>query len=685
MHPLKPISKRSEPCPQFHFQQLRSWRGVRSRQFRTLLRDCFPTTNLLFSFIFLLVIHQRATNSQATQARMFPTMLYSERTDLPRRGLTGLPVEILKEIVGYLTPASIGWGRDMAYWPSDFHRADDFLTKVQIGGRLTGLRDSYIRKEYLERIKNLLGLSLTCRYLSTVAREALYSRVRIDNWSSLVRLTESLLTQTDSMCMNAQYIERLELDMDLENAAAPWLNIPSYSRLDSSDSYPAPTPLGDEGIQRLFRSPIFSMPPSLKKLVAEYRRHGFREGDPSVTGAKTGPIVFFTLLCYLPRLRTLVLRYSEKNVLLDDDQSRLPHNPEVEQRYFYQTLFELLSEAVKVNLQAGVTPDTAPAGTWPCPALEHLEVYGHPFPWDTTRAVAFTPAWSFHTIAGLKTLRLFTLGNAVLRSKQDRDDVVEGPPECRIGFRREHMRACMETLNYLELHNTPFQLSTLCRALLGAKNLTSLRIHVDDAFPCYDPQEIPIEPNLNTILPLCAGTLENLELYLKYYPRYFPEITVFFFGLDRRLTCLGQLHRLRHLYVNLRILFGRPREITWGVLDPNERDAFIAAAGTIRLPQSLQKLVLAEEHEYPVGCKPEQKRAYSEQLMRLASVCAEGKDTRGWSVEEVVLVSAYKIDEFAANVIDKPAVEEAFLRVPGLRLKWGKSYMTPSSRRRTIF
>lgn len=319
-----------------------------------------------------------------------------------------LPVEVLRAIMNQLVPPSIGWDDKLNYWPGNFIVTDEMKAKDELDS--TSLRDYPARKAYMENIRALTQLALTCRWISTLAHEALYSQVRINNWSALYRLTVSLMNQTDNMRRNAAFIKRLELNLDLETKVGPWLDIHIDPKLVATQGgASAPPPLGDEGIQRLFNAPIFSICPTLKDLAAQYRHHGFRDKDPAPQGLGpgVGPVVFFTMLCYLPRLQTLVLRYSEKNVFLHQDRWKLVDLHGQESRYYYQTLFELFSEAADVNLKAGISPKMAPSGTWPCPALEYLEAYGQPLPWDSlNRGVRFTPGWTFtpFPVSGLSRL-----------------------------------------------------------------------------------------------------------------------------------------------------------------------------------------------------------------------------------------------------------------------------------------
>ncbi|KAK4247376.1 hypothetical protein C7999DRAFT_32250 [Corynascus novoguineensis] len=434
-------------------------------------------------------------------------------------GLIYLPVEVLRVIVNQFVPPSIGWDDKLNYWPGNFIVTDEMKAEDEVDS--TSFRDYPARKAYMANIRALTQLALTCRWISILVHEALYSRVRIDNWSALYRLTVSLMTQTDSMRKNAAFIKRLELDLDLETNVGPWLDIHIDPKLVATQggAFASP-PLGDEGIQRPFNAPIFSICPTLKDLAAQYRHHGFRDKDPAPQGLGpgVGPVVFFTMLCYLPSLQTLVLRYSEKNTFLHQDRWKLVYVHGLKERYYYQTVFELLSEAAKANLKAGIiTPRMAPSGTWPCPTLKYLEAYGQPLPWDIlNRAVQFTPGWTFHTIPGLRSLKVVTM------SQNSGEDF---PFESRA----EHMRACMANLNHLELHST-FDLKVMSRALAEGKNLRSLSIQLDSTQVYYNQSHLFLndgsdgKPNLNTILPLCASTprgphLGYILLLLQFFGR----------------------------------------------------------------------------------------------------------------------------------------------------------------------
>ncbi|KAK4040410.1 hypothetical protein C8A01DRAFT_35553 [Parachaetomium inaequale] len=341
----------------------------------------------------------------------------------------------------------------MDFWPSDFLLAYETLDTGREMPIPTSLRDHPLRQKYMASIADLVQLSITCRRITVIAREALYSRVRIDNRRALVSLTASLSRQTNTMNLNSRFIQRLELDMDLEDGRrAFWrgLGFKKYSELDT-----------------------------------------FAAGD---------------LAPYLGcRLGSL----------------------------FSERVFSI------------------------CPSLKYLAAL---------------------------------------------DDVVDFPNHPPTGFRPEHMRACMVNLTNLDLHNTPFQFTTLGRALAEAKKLKSLSITIDIADPPKEWHHLisADDPNLNTLLPLCTDSLEHLNLILS-WARHEQHTQQFLLGAAGKLTCLPRLSTHKTVRAKLRTIFGAsrvvPRDFSELGLDYAERHDLIDAAGEAKLPTPLEKLDLVEEQD----------------------------------------------------------------------------------------
>jgi hypothetical protein len=579
----------------------------------------------------------------------------------------------------------------MDFWPSNFFVSSyKYLKTGKEKPVSTSLRDHPLRQEYMGNVADLVRLSVTCRRISVIAREALYSRVRVDNRKALLRLTSSLSRQTSTTNLNARFIQRLELDMDLEDERRVFgfTQYNEFGTFTPNDLAPYPgCRLGS-----LFTERVFSICPSLKSLAALYQRRLAWNDEKEVESARLGPakVLFFILLCYLPALRTLVLRFPESHPFLKDrgggPPPRLP---------YYRSLFDLVSETIEANRSTGGTPQTAPAGTWPCPSLEELKVYGQPFPYDCGRSVNFFPGWTFHTIPGLKTIKTRAMGNAYLRSPRDRDDVADIPDHPPTGFRPEHMRACMANLTTLDLHNTPFQFTTLGRALAEAKKLKSLSISIDIA-DLHKEWHLSSanDPHLNTLLPLCADSLEHVNLLLS-WAQYTRHSQQFLFGAAGKLTCLPRLAKLKTLRANLRTIFGAsrvfPRDFARLGLDYAERDALINAAADVKLPRSLEKLELVEEQDARLlrrmitagGASTQQidvdqcakdmavqRSTYSEQLKRFALACVEGKICHDWSLREAKMVGWVPIEMELEEGLDRAGVVAAFASVPGLRFGW---------------
>lgn len=278
----------------------------------------------------------------------------------------------------------------------------------------------------------------------------------------------------------------------------------------------------------------------------------------------------------------------------------------------------------------------------------------------------------------------------------------------------EHMRACMANLNHLELHNSTFDLKVMSRALAEARNLRSLSIQLDFTQVYYNQGDLflndgsPGKPNLNTILPLCASTLEDLTLVIYYCPFNLLAEEYSFSRRGHVLTCLGQMTRLRSLRTNFRSLLGHP----WLAkgesplidsetgFDEYDINTLVAAAGEIRLPASLRKLVLIEERDARFFSRSQpamfflvqrdlcaQANIYSEMLKRLAAACAKGKKSHEWGLREVTVLSWYPQDEddVVAALLDRSGVEEAFAQVPGLKFDWGRIDVSEMSPRQTWF
>ncbi|KAG7284340.1 hypothetical protein NEMBOFW57_010713 [Staphylotrichum longicolle] len=330
--------------------------------------------------------------------------------------------------------------------------------------------------------------------------------------------------------------------------------------------------------------------------------------------------------------------------------------------------------------------------TWPCPSLKHLEVYGQPFPEDCLRSVAFPPAWTFHTIPGLKSIKIMGMGDVGPRSLPETDSIIDHPSQGYTGFQSEHMRACMQSLTHLELHNAPFQFTTFRRALAEAKNLKSLSIHIDLA---EIPDDLVLDndsPNMNGLLLLCADTLEHVNLLLS-CGGIMERTTLFFFGTDLRVSCFHKLTKLKTLRLNLRSFFSasfwRPEQFGSAGVEYEEYYKLVNAAEEIRLPRSLQKLTLVEERDarvYPetvfdgdrtgrMALKlkvdiPIQQGMYSEQLKRFAAACEKGKSQLGWQITEVLVLSWRFGRGDPEAGLDRRGVAAAFGRVPDLKFSW---------------
>lgn len=636
--------------------------------------------------------------------------------------LTEMPIEILCEIVRFLTPDSIGWDRKMDFWPSRFLEADHDIDTGKEIDEPTSLRDHPLRVKYMAGMSDLVHLAVTCRTFSIIAREALYSRIRIDNRKALGRLALALVKNTDTMKMNTQFIRRLELDLNLEDEESiPWWDLP-LERDEELEMVPFSDLAPHQGsrFSALFRAPVFEVPSLLRKITKAYQCGNATMGAAIVEdGGGPEIIIFFITLCYLPALKRLTLRYPETHDFLkeikEDNPRILPsyglNGPVFISNYrlpYCRSLFKLISDTRRILREAGITPETAAFGTWPCPSLQSLEVYGQPFPWDCGRSVEFPPAWTFHTFPGLQSLKMMAMGNAGPRSPADRDDSIDGRIASRTEFWPQDMHDCMANLGHFELHNTSFQFSTFSRALAEAKSLKSLSIHIDIANMPDDL--VPYgndSPNCNTILPQCADTLEDLNLLLS-CSWLAEETQEFFFGTAKKLTCLTQLPRLTRLRVNLRTLFGAswvlPNGFEHHGVDYEEYYDLIRAAEDVQLPPSLENLTLVEERDHRVywstlgsgplapemterleGDIPLQQGMCSEQLKRFAVACRKGKELFGWRIKKVTMLAWWPDEGDEEAGLDREGVAEAFDKVPGLSFNWGWLDGTEISFKGTMF
>ncbi|GAB1317003.1 hypothetical protein MFIFM68171_07213 [Madurella fahalii] len=609
--------------------------------------------------------------------------LSGEPADGKRARLTEMPAEILRNITSELVPMSGVW---------DTGANTDPQTRIISRTPIQGLQS---RQIHAGRFSNLLQLALTCGTLSVFAREALYSRVRIDKYRTLIKLAYRLSQNTAGMRFNAGFVNRLEVDMHVERAweetfygwyaesASPWDEF-RRKTLDYIRSV-----LSNEGqYQWLFDEPAFELCPSLAEL-----RERVLLGNGINPGGYIDPVVatFFVILCHLPNLRTLVLRY---NHIMDAPGYRFLGTRQVwigANRY-YRTIFRLISEATASNAASGITKSTAPPGTWPCPSLEHVEVYGIPG-WRSPRRfeLEYAPAWSFQTFPGLKSIKICIGRSAPAQGPTSAfseglagDVVLSLEPE---GWEQQHMKACVANLERIELDNTPFDFETLEQALTDAKQLRTLSIKIDNAGPTGEANP---DANWNTVLPICSSRLESLDMLISWCRT--AENDTFFFGPRRKLTCLPKMTQLRTLRTNLRSLFGGFAPLGGWQGDATlriekeleHRHERINAASAVELPASLEKLVLVEEGDARPATNglpiwddawydnaEAAGRIYSEQLKRFADKCKRGRWEKNWRINEITMLAVARRMGDMESGLDREGVVDAFAKVNGLRFQWG--------------